>query len=204
MASRRWVCHGPAKCLQTNDFRQARPRAGGPRIVRRCRGFRQGTDNERSLALGASAGSHVAVESARLRQSGSQIPAAPAGEGPRRTTPAAHRGRGSTSACPHRSSSDERADSAPADTCVSSGAGRSSPPRRALAQRRLRASHVCAARAWLPSRSLSGARCCIRASVTWSPQVVGLPSSQTSSLASRTNGVHGRGRGYRAGSCPQW
>jgi hypothetical protein len=64
MASSRWVCHGPAKCLQTNAFRKARPRSGVPRIVRRYRGFRQGTDNERSLALGGSAGSHVAVESA--------------------------------------------------------------------------------------------------------------------------------------------
>ena len=82
MASRRWVCHEPAKCLHTNDFRQARPRAGVPRIVRRYPGFRQGTDNERSLALGGSAGSRVAIESA--------------------------------------SASTVRADSAPADTCVSS------------------------------------------------------------------------------------
>jgi hypothetical protein len=46
MASRRWVCHGPAKCLHTNDFRQARRRAGVPRIVRRYPGL----DKERTMS----------------------------------------------------------------------------------------------------------------------------------------------------------
>jgi hypothetical protein len=100
MASSRWVCHGPAKCLQTNDFRQARPRAGVPRIVRRYRGFRQGTDNERSLALGGSAGSRVAVESASASTVREPDSCCSSRRRPRRTNPAAHRGRGSTSACP--------------------------------------------------------------------------------------------------------
>jgi hypothetical protein len=56
----------------------------------------------------------------RLRQSGSPIPAAPTREGPRRTTPAIHRRRGSTSACPRdqlrrrRRSRQLRAPAAPA------------------------------------------------------------------------------------------
>ena len=100
MASSRWVCHGPAKCLQTNDFREARPRAGVPRIVRRYRGFRQGTDNERSLALGGSAGSRVAVESASASTVREPDSCCSSRRRPRRTNPAAHRGRGSTSACP--------------------------------------------------------------------------------------------------------
>lgn len=45
-------------------FRARGPRACVPGIVRRYRGFRQGTDNEQSLALGGRSGSHVAVESA--------------------------------------------------------------------------------------------------------------------------------------------
>ena len=105
MASSRWVCRGPAKCLQTNDFREARPQAGVPRIVQRYRGFRQGTDNERSRALGGSAGSHVAVESAsawRVREPDSCCSSR---RRPRRTNPAALRGR----LLVHRSSSDDRA-----------------------------------------------------------------------------------------------
>jgi hypothetical protein len=100
MASSRWVCHGPAKCLQTNDFRRARPRAGVPRIVRRYRGFRQGTDNERSLALGGSAGSRVAVESASASIVREPDSCCSSWTRPRPTDPAAHRGCGSTSACP--------------------------------------------------------------------------------------------------------
>ena len=136
MASSRWVCHGPGKCLQTNNFRQARPRAGVPRIVRRYRGFRQGTDNERSLALGGSAGSQVAVGPPRLRQSGSQIPAAPAGEGPRRTTAAAHQGRGSTSACPQEQQRRGSRFSAGRHLCLvpSRRLSRATEPRRSLVE----------------------------------------------------------------------
>ena len=100
MASSRWVFHWPAKCLQTNDFRQAGPRAGVPRIVRRYRGFRQGTDNERSLALGGSAGSRVAVESASASRVREPDSCWSSRRRPRRTNTAAYRGRGSTSACP--------------------------------------------------------------------------------------------------------
>jgi hypothetical protein len=101
MASRRWVCHGPAKCLQTSAFRQAKPRTGVPRIVRRYRGFRQGTDNERSQTLGGSAGSHVAVECApastvREPDSCCSSRRRPLAELPRLPIEA----RGSTSACP--------------------------------------------------------------------------------------------------------
>jgi hypothetical protein len=46
MAIRRWVCHGPTKCLQTNDFRQARPRAG----VRELCGDTGGLDKERTMS----------------------------------------------------------------------------------------------------------------------------------------------------------
>ena len=119
MASRRRVCRGPAKCLQTNDFREARPPAGFPRIVRRYRGFRQGTDNERSRALGGSAGSHVAVESAPVSTVREPDSCCSSGEGPAELTWLPIEGAAQLLLV-HRSSSDERADSAPADTCFSS------------------------------------------------------------------------------------
>src|SRR5215218_6242551 len=119
MASSRWVCHGPAKCLQTNDFQPARPRAGVPRIVRRYRGFRQGTDNERSLALGGARARTSLSSPPRLRQSGSPIPAAPAAEGSAELTRLPIEGAAQLLLV-HSSSSDERADSALADPCVSS------------------------------------------------------------------------------------
>jgi hypothetical protein len=46
MASRRWVCHGPAKCLQTNDFREARPRLS----FRELCGDAGGLDKERTMS----------------------------------------------------------------------------------------------------------------------------------------------------------
>jgi hypothetical protein len=67
--------------------------------VRRYRGCRQGTDNERSLALGGSAGSRVAVESAPASRVREPDSCCSSRRRPRRTNPAAHRGRGSTSAC---------------------------------------------------------------------------------------------------------
>jgi hypothetical protein len=135
MASSRWVCRGPAKCLQTNDFRRARPRAGVPRIVRRCRGLRQATDNERSLALGGSAGSRVAVESAPASTVREPDSCCSSRRRPRRTNPAAHEG-AAQPLLVHKSSSDERADSALADTFVSSGASAWSAARLAAARAR--------------------------------------------------------------------
>jgi hypothetical protein len=71
-----------------------------PGIVRRYRGLRQGTDNERFLALGGGTGSRVAVESASASTAREPHSCCSTRKRGRRTNPAAHRGRGSTSACP--------------------------------------------------------------------------------------------------------
>ena len=107
-----------ARKMPANErLRQARRRAGVPRIVRRYRRFRQGTDNERSQAWWA-------------RGSRCRVRLGFEGPGARFLLLQQEKASAELTRLPiegaadlllvHRSSSDERADSAPADTCVSS------------------------------------------------------------------------------------
>jgi hypothetical protein len=112
-------------------------RLDGGLAFRELCGDTGGLDKERTMSdperlVGARARTSLSSPP-RLRPSGSQIPAAPAGEGPRRTNPAAHRGRGSTSACPQEQQRRASRFSA-GGTCVSSNVGANSVPAETLAK----------------------------------------------------------------------
>ena len=92
-------------------------------VFRELCGDTGGLDKERTMSdpsrlVGARARTSLSSPP-RLRQSGSPIPAAPAAEGSAELTRLPIEGAAQLLLV-HSSSSDERADSAPADTCVSS------------------------------------------------------------------------------------
>jgi hypothetical protein len=98
-ANRRFRAHGPDACV--------------PGIVRRYRGLRQGTDNERFLAPGGSACSRVAVESASASTVREPDSCCSSRRRPGQLTGLPIEGAAQLLLV-HRSSSDERADSAAA------------------------------------------------------------------------------------------